>query len=323
MSTILTYNQIISELRSIASNHRQINSFDIGKDEDFAGSTKYIYPILFITPISGTFYKSEANDSYNSKDFTVELKVLNLVNKGLNNISDVYSDCEQIISDIVTEINENENYIENSVSINSDINFEALEQFSDEELSGFKTQITFRLKNKNSFCGLPFSSSTPIPAIPDGKILTYNQVLLVLKDIQERHFQLNTFGHGKDYNFATSLKPVYPAMYVQLSNGTYPKSEISGSYPSKSFFINLKVLDLVNKSTDNQDDAHSDTFQMISDIITEINEHSFYQLGFLTLVGDINLDPLEEWSDEEVSGWACTLEFKLKKPTNYCSLPIS
>jgi len=280
-----------------------------------------VYPVLYVSPIGGTLIKSEANDSYNSKELTLELKVLDLTNKGFDNISDVYSDTEQILNDIITSIDQTPYFQNEFMDIVNDIEIEPLENFSDEEVSGFKSRITFRLKNPTSYCALPITPE--LPDFPIGSILTYNQILKILNDIQRRHLELKSFAFGKDWDFAASnTSEVYPLMYINPIKGTYFRSDEGNSYPVKSLSIELKVLDLVNLNQDNKNDVHSDTFQIITDIVNEINQHPFYNEGFLSLSGDIDLEPLEEFSDENVSGWVCTLNFRLRINTSYCALPI-
>lgn len=315
---ILTYNGLLKVLSGVVSRHLILKDFDIGSDADFAASRKYIYPMLYITPISGTFFKSEANYSYPVKEIKLKLRALDLVNKGLDNLQDIQSDTQQILADILTEINEDPYYATVFCQIVGDIDMAPLQAWSDEELSGWETELTFRLKNQTSYCGLPITQ-TPVITTPS---LTYNQVVAVLKDIQERHFNLKSFGVGQVYDYAASSKPIYPSLWVTPKAGTYFRSS-SDSYPYKDIQVELRVIDLVNKGTDNQDDAHSDCFQTLSDIIQELNEHPYYQAGFMSLVGDIEFEPLEDWSDEEVSGWMTTIALRLKQNTSYCALPMT
>lgn len=154
-------------------------------------------------------------------------------------------------------------------------------------------------------------------------VITYNQIISVLKDISERHPSINSFGVGELSDFGSSSATTPVMLWARPVKGTFFKSNEGDSYPVKELQMELRAMDLVNKGIDNLQDVHSDTFQILSDVITEINEHPYYQNSFLGLTGDIELTPLEEWADEEMSGWYCTLNLRMKNNTQFCGLPFS
>lgn len=153
-------------------------------------------------------------------------------------------------------------------------------------------------------------------------IITYNQVIAVLKNIQERHPQINAFMSAPAWDIATTKSSPYPLLHVQRLGATYYKSDTSDAYAYKEFRLTLRVLDLVNKEINNFNDVQSDTEQIIGDIITEINEHPYFQINGVQLIGNITTEPLVEYSDDETTGTQMDIILRTKHATSYCLLPF-
>ena len=154
-------------------------------------------------------------------------------------------------------------------------------------------------------------------------ILDLNQIYSILENIAQRHYQINSFGIGRIEDFDVAGNQTPPTLYVTVISGTLFKSDTSDSYPVKELTLELRVLDLVNTSKDNLNDVHSDTFQILSDVVLSINQDPYFQNSQLQLMGDVNLSPLEEWSNDNSSGWMCELSFRMKNNTAFCNLPMA
>lgn len=154
-------------------------------------------------------------------------------------------------------------------------------------------------------------------------ILTHNQILAVIQDQADRHPQVESWMVAPTWDAATTKYMPQPCLHIRPTTGTYFKSAESDAYSVKEINIELILVDLVNKGKDNRNDVNSDTFQILGDFITELNEHPYYQRSGLEIVGNFQLENLEEWSDDEANGWRTELTFRLKNSTAFCSLPFA
>lgn len=154
-------------------------------------------------------------------------------------------------------------------------------------------------------------------------ILSYNSIISIIKDISERHYQINSFGVGSIADFDIAGNMTAPILWVTPIDGTLIKSDDASSYPVKNITLELRLIDLVNPNQNNANDVHSDTFQILTDVVNEIDQHPYYQRSQLQLDGDVNLEPLEEWSDDDGNGWVARITFKMKNHTAFCGLPLA
>lgn len=153
-------------------------------------------------------------------------------------------------------------------------------------------------------------------------ITTYNQTLTVLQDIATRHFQLNTFGVGKNWEIGASEELIYPLLWVQPINALMERGTNEG-YAAMQINMELKVIDLVDKDEGNEDDVQSDTLQILQDIITEFTSHPFYTNSKFDLVGDLTFLPLDEVTDEQCNGWAVEVQMRTPYQNSFCGIPVS
>ena len=73
------------------------------------------------------------------------------------------------------------------------------------------------------------------------KIKTYNQILTVLEDIATRHFQINSFYVGADWEIGAANADEFPLLAVKPVSGLMEKGE-NENYSSFSVNMNLKVI---------------------------------------------------------------------------------
>ena len=151
-------------------------------------------------------------------------------------------------------------------------------------------------------------------------ILTFNQVVEILKDIAQRHYQINTFFLGKDWELENNQDIQYPLLQVYPEAASMPQT--NGEYKTINIRLNCKVVDYVNQDQSNQKDVHSDTLQIAQDIINELNQHPYYIRSNASIIGDINLANLEEFEDDYTAGWEFAIQLRLINNNSYCGLPF-
>jgi len=153
------------------------------------------------------------------------------------------------------------------------------------------------------------------------KIQTVNQLISVFKDIAKRHYQINGFGIGDNWEIGASEAKMHPVLWINPIAASMPESENVG-YKTFEIDFEVRVFDLVNKDESNENDVLSDTIDTLKDIITEFKGHPYYVNSQLNIVNDIDFDPFTEEFDEEVSGWVAELSLKTPVLTSWCGLPM-
>lgn len=151
-------------------------------------------------------------------------------------------------------------------------------------------------------------------------LLTYNGVIDIIRDIAQRHYQINTFQLGKDWELENNEDIIYPILQVYPEVARMPQR--NGDYKTINISLVCKVIDLVNQDEINEKDIHSDTLQIAQDIVNEINQHPYYQRSNANIIGDINFTSLEEFEDDYTAGWQFNLELQLINHNSYCGLPF-
>ncbi len=129
--------------------------------------------------------------------------------------------------------------------------------------------------------------------------LTYNQVIDIMQDIAQRHYLINTFMLGKDWELENNQDIQYPLLQVYPETARLP--QVNGDYKTINITLVCKVIDLVRQAEENERDVHSDCLQIAQDIVNEINQHPYYQYSNANLIGDIDFTSLEEF-DQNIGG---------------------
>jgi len=150
--------------------------------------------------------------------------------------------------------------------------------------------------------------------------LTYNQVIDIMQDIAQRHYLINTFMLGKDWELENNQDIQYPLLQVYPETARLP--QVNGDYKTINITLVCKVIDLVRQAEENERDVHSDCLQIAQDIVNEINQHPYYQYSNANLIGDIDFTSLEEFEDDFTAGWTFNLNLQLINHNSYCGLPF-
>ena len=146
---IRTLNQIINELKEIAKQHYQINSFTVGTLDDFATSGDTRYPAMWVS------YENAAI-AQRTESYTLSIWIVDRVKKDRSNLIEVHSDCKSILNDIKAQMT-NPVY---GWSLTQDWNYQAVfEPFMEDEVAGWFADITITQPFSNDSCQIPFIES--------------------------------------------------------------------------------------------------------------------------------------------------------------------
>jgi len=156
MSNIITYNQILKVMEEIAKHHLQIKGFFVGKNWELNESNgKVNFPLLQVKPLSSNIVKSNQTKKFNTVQFSLYIRVLDRLDKGEANKSEVYSDTFQIIQDIVNLMSCHPYFKENLIELTTSVNLTPEEETVTEFAAGWSTVLYIQIRNVNSYCGLP------------------------------------------------------------------------------------------------------------------------------------------------------------------------
>lgn len=152
---ILTYNQILKEFQTFATNHKQIQNFGNGDLWEIVEHNQLVdfnYPLFWVAD-------QPANLGDGTFTWNFNVMAMDLVNKDESNENDVKSDMCQVLLDCVS-------YFEQKTATSNNVDWLKVnlvrsgtltsftERFSD-ELTGWGMNIGFRLPFSYNNCDLP------------------------------------------------------------------------------------------------------------------------------------------------------------------------
>ncbi len=152
---ILTYNQILKEFKTFATNHKQIQNFgngDLWEIVEHNQLADFNYPLLWVAD-------QPANLGDGTFTWNFNVMAMDLVNKDESNENDVKSDMCQVLLDCVS-------YFEQKTATSNNVDWLKVnlvrsgtltsftEKFED-ELTGWGMNIGFRLPFSYNNCDLP------------------------------------------------------------------------------------------------------------------------------------------------------------------------
>ena len=152
---ILTYNQILKEFKTFATNHKQIENFgngDLWEIVEHNQLADFNYPLFWVAD-------QPANLGDGTFTWNFNVMAMDLVNKDESNENDVKSDMCQLLLDCVS-------YFEQKTATSNNVDWLKVnlvrsgtltsftERFSD-ELTGWGMNIGFRLPFSYNNCDLP------------------------------------------------------------------------------------------------------------------------------------------------------------------------
>ena len=147
--------------------------------------------------------------------------------------------------------------------------------------------------------------------------ITYNQIVNLLSDFFEAHYQVETFKNGDLWEAiqSNSFKDaLYPLAFLVDAGGNTTQGKIGLTF-------DLLCMDLINKNESNENEVKSDTLQILTDTVAfleQLRDGDWYSMN---VVKESNLSSFTESFDDELTGWKITVT--LNQPFNYnaCEIP--
>jgi hypothetical protein len=150
---MLTLNQVVTRLQTIALNHAQIKSFYFGDLNDWFTNKGNNYPACLIEPTGGTVDKQTRRVSYSMTIDFVDL--LNISEKAHENLTEIWSDQSMIAADYVAKVGDN-NYTDWRLESSGNLQFIKAEQ--GDYLAGVSLDIVISIPYDANRCAVPVNS---------------------------------------------------------------------------------------------------------------------------------------------------------------------
>jgi len=142
----ITLNQVLNILRTICSNHAQINSFIFGQISEISASEQEKYPLVWC----------DVNDSLMSErlfSLNLSLWILDIQREDNTNEIDVISDTLSIGRDLVAALN-NPLY-QDYFNVSFDVSFSQVREGMPDVVDGWKLDLSLQLMELNDRCQIP------------------------------------------------------------------------------------------------------------------------------------------------------------------------
>ena len=185
----MTINQVIEQLREIAINHKQINTFGFNDFPEYGKSESITYPVMWVKQLPSSVDGNNLNLKY-------RLLFADLVHKDDSNQDEVSSDQMQTALDVIAQLQHPDyEWVYNATS-----NLEPVFGTLDDEITGWLIDIDLVLDNPYNRCAIPFDPS-PTPEEEIGFVTIYDvDGITVIDRVSNNSYWIDTTTGGGSYN---------------------------------------------------------------------------------------------------------------------------
>jgi len=149
-------------------------------------------------------------------------------------------------------------------------------------------------------------------------MLSKNQIRRIFQDIASNHWMIHSFGYGDEWELTETPQDVdkinYPILWVLPLEADMPMGQIIHTYQ-------IAVFDLVQKGEGNEMEVESDTFKLIQDVVSLLNNQKFYPSITLDRQTVNVRAVVHEKYQDELSGHSCVIRLKCDYDANACAVP--
>lgn len=156
---MFTLSQIINEIQTFATNHKQLKSFHFGFLEDFDVDKSKGFPALIVTPAGGS--RADQQKSNN-----LQFIVCDLLKTDVSNQLEVLSDTDFICDDLLAYMDQSSL---SSLILDKNVTLNVLFHKFPADSAGYGFDLTFRQIFDWSICAVPV---TILPAFTNNQIVT-------------------------------------------------------------------------------------------------------------------------------------------------------
>jgi hypothetical protein len=185
----MTLNQVVTRIKTICLNHKQIRSFHFGRMEDFLANKDRVYPAVVLQTTSGSISLSGHASTFNCRMFFFDK--VNVAASAKENETDVLSDMVSVAMDILSQINHG-NYSDWRISTNN--NLELITEDTEDSVAGCYVDTSIDIIFKQNVCAVPTTHTIYAPVQGRRIRITLNRdvetgsLTMLLSDITETEY---------------------------------------------------------------------------------------------------------------------------------------
>jgi uncharacterized delta-60 repeat protein len=333
------FKKIHDDLQLMAQKHKQINSFGFGDVDQLSFWTQIrdkdqnptfeppVFPLLYIVPGVCTNYLQY-------KTWEMNLVMLDIVDRDLENQVDVLSDTLQMLQDVVSQyklsVTPELGLYDEFYDLFQNVEYTPFMESYTDLNNGWTANLNITTTTALDRCAAAFLPFTGTPIFHQG--INFKTIHDDFRLLADHHKQINSFGFGQleDLSFWTESRlkqqnttfesPFFPLLYVVPSIATQRMEQNGVSFIEYDF--NIVVMDILDRDLKNQVDVLSDTNQILDDIVSQ------FRLSVTNALGNFNeeyyLDdavsyyPFMEDFTDMCGGWNAQIKLKVMNPVNRC-----
>jgi len=184
----VTINQVVRQLRAIATAHKQINTFGFGQIPEYGKGGGMVYPVWWVQQLPS---------NVDGNDLRLKYRFLfaDLVHKDLTNETDVSNDQMLTALDVIAQLQHPDyEWIYNAQS-----SLEPVYGKLDDEVTGWICELELVIANPYNRCAIPFSTS-PMTEEEIGFVTIYaSDGITVVDRVSNNGWYVLTGGGGGSY----------------------------------------------------------------------------------------------------------------------------
>lgn len=151
-----TINRILTWFEDISGRHLMIKSYGTGSTADISASESVKYPLMWVEVGNSSIEISDNGPMI--QNFEFDCYVMDRIDKGNSNYTELISDTNYILSTVITELSKNPSYREFSTAVVSNISMQPVKSAMLDDVNGWMATISFRVPLKYTPCNIPIDN---------------------------------------------------------------------------------------------------------------------------------------------------------------------
>lgn len=144
--------------------------------------------------------------------------------------------------------------------------------------------------------------------------ITLNNLIAEFQSLCDSHLMIESFHYGNFLTIYQSNKIKYKTLLMNVNNAGVDDHYIN-------LTVELMTMDKVFKDISDRIDVESDTLSILQDVVSVITKSNRWQ-SFCKIPQQSQMRKFVNKGEDQVTGWAMTLQLSIKRKNGICDLPI-
>ena len=159
MTNTVSLNKIVSIFRDLSIRHKMIMDFGFGAEWNNQPDNRK-YPYMYVEPISSATIISPATNDYHAEQYTFRISLMDRINKGDSNYTEILSDMDYILKTIITQMAQHQYYIDLGMKFVGDVRLEPAYEITSDDVNGWSCDMTLQMPLNYTPCNNPIEPLT-------------------------------------------------------------------------------------------------------------------------------------------------------------------